>query len=50
MISKKRKNEWIEDDIKFLIENYHIVIKYCSKKLNKSYYSIKSMYQVSKYK
>jgi len=50
MIAKKRKNSWPEDDIIFLIENYHIGIKCCAKKLNRSYYSVKSQYQVLKNK
>jgi hypothetical protein len=40
-----------DDDIKpviiknILLKNYHNGVKYCAKELNKSYYSIKSMYQ-----
>ena len=43
-----RKNNWTDIEIKILLENYHLGINYCSKILNKSYYSIKSKYQIEK--
>lgn len=37
-----RGSIWTEEETKFLIENYHKGPVYCSEKLSKSYYSVKS--------
>ena len=40
----KPKRWWSDIEIDFLINNYDKGIKYCSEKLNRSYYSVKSQY------
>ena len=42
------KNFWKDEELDFLMKNYNKGIKYCAKELNKSYFSIKSQYQVYK--
>ena len=50
MTFNKPERFWEDEELSFLMKNYNKGVKYCSKELNKSYFSVKSQYQVQKKK
>jgi len=44
MVFNKPENYWKMEELIFLIENHNKGFKYCSKELNRTYYSVKSRY------